>query len=257
MTRRRKKTAGWQRKADIAQALRIPRLTAVRLQERVLLVDVIGAAVQNVHVLAGGEKFAHGTKRAGIVDVIAVEPTDEIAGRECESLVDRVSLTFVWFGSIPKPIRVPFEDLDRSVARTTVDDAMYSRSAISWSRTLRTVRSMNATWLYQGVTTENESGSDTCNRFQEIERVASRTLETACSQSHAEPSRIAGRSGVSRPKRRPYRDDDMEEGRGKDAAESQGLMRAERDDLHTWCCECDHHVLKVLHLDVELEWFPA
>ena len=134
-------------KAHIAKALRIPRLTTIRFKHAVLLVDVIGVPVQDVQVLVGGEIPAHRIECPGVIDVVAIEPADEIAGRECESLVDRVGLTFVGFRSIAKPVSRYRSRISTVPSFDPPSTTMYSSPATSWSRTLRIVRSMNAAWL--------------------------------------------------------------------------------------------------------------
>ena len=94
----------------------------VRLEPAVVFVDVLGLAVHHVDVGVGGEEPLDGSERSGGVEIVAVEPADDLSFRTLDSLVDGIGLPFVGLGEKAQPARIALQDIDGLVGAAAIDD---------------------------------------------------------------------------------------------------------------------------------------
>src|SRR5438128_7309516 len=68
------------------------------------------------------EEIHHRPQRARVVDVIRVQPSDDVTARDPETFVDRVRLSAIWFGYPSATSRIPSQDVERVVRTARVEN---------------------------------------------------------------------------------------------------------------------------------------
>ena len=128
--------------AGFFQPLKVEGLGGVRFESVIFEIDMVGHTIDYIDFRVSFEKRHNAGDCAGVVNVIGVQPADDLAIRRDDAFVDGIRLSFV-FLRYPMHWRAKtFEDFDRVVRAAAIADDMLDFHTV-WLATLRNVRSMN------------------------------------------------------------------------------------------------------------------
>src|SRR5258708_23706957 len=82
--------------AGFFQPLKVPGLGGVRLENAIFEIDMVGHAIDYIDFRVSFEERHDAGNCAGIVNIIGVQPADDLAIRRDDAFVDGVRLSFVF-----------------------------------------------------------------------------------------------------------------------------------------------------------------
>ena len=114
--------------ADVAaflEALEVPVFGGVGFEDLVVLVDVVGVAVDDVDFGMGGEEIAGGFDGAGVIDVVGIHPAEDFTVGTLDTFIDGIALAVVFFRDPLDAVAVAAEDGHGFVAAAAIHDEVF------------------------------------------------------------------------------------------------------------------------------------
>src|SRR5450432_756842 len=124
-----KKSRRLTNEAGLPQAREIPSFTGIGFESLIAQIDMIGHTVDHIDIRVSIEECRHACDRTGIVDVIRIQPADDLAIGSSDSLVDSVGLAVVAFRDPSHAVAEPIEYSSGVVRAAAIEYDMFNVSA--------------------------------------------------------------------------------------------------------------------------------
>jgi hypothetical protein len=112
-------------KTDLFQSLRVPGFRRVGLHNPTLHIDMITPSVNHLHLRVLSKKIRHAIQRLRVIDVIRVEPADDVSSRGADSLVDGIRLAPVSLRDPAKATLPSSQYLQGLIRAPAIDDHVF------------------------------------------------------------------------------------------------------------------------------------
>ena len=115
--------------AGVPHARDVPRLSRISLEGLIAQIDMIGHAVDHIDIRVASKKATTCAIALGIIDVIGIQPADDLAIGGADPLVDGVGLAFVCFRYPSHAAAEALEHIDGVVGAAAVEHDMFDLGA--------------------------------------------------------------------------------------------------------------------------------